>query len=91
MLTISLFPLFNVLLFMCMHRRYSLIYRESEPERACLQLIPYLLSEQVIEKLLSIAFAAEDQYIAYNIFAILSRVFWTSLPSGSSFNKQNYE
>lgn len=71
---------------MCMNMIYVFIDRESEPERACLQLIPYLLSEEVIEKLLSIAFAAEDQYIAYNIFAILSRVFWTSLPSGSLFS-----
>lgn len=47
-------------------------------------MIPYLLSKDIVEKFLAIAFASEDQYIAYNVFAVLSRVFWTSLPSGKS-------
>ena len=61
--------------------------RQSEPERPCVQLIPYLLSKDVIEQMLQMAFASEDQYIAYNIFAILSRIFWTSLPSGMVFQQ----
>ena len=47
-----------------------------------MQLLPYLLSASVIERFLHIAFNAEDQYVAYNVFAVLSRVFWTKLPSG---------
>ena len=40
------------------------------------------MSASVIERFLQIAFNAEDQYVAYNVFAVLSRVFWTKLPSG---------
>lgn len=40
------------------------------------------MSASVIERFLHIAFNAEDQYVAYNVFAVLSRVFWTKLPSG---------
>ena len=47
-----------------------------------MQLLPYLLSASVIERFLQIAFNAEDQYVAYNVFAVLSRVFWTNLPIG---------
>lgn len=82
------------LLLLCIHHsaRYCLCVcyslssssSVSEPERPCVQLIPYLLSKDIVEKFLAIAFASEDQYIAYNVFAVLSRVFWTSLPSGKS-------
>ena len=40
------------------------------------------MSASVIERFLQIAFNAEDQYVAYNVFAVLSRVFWTKRPSG---------
>lgn len=53
----------------------------SEPERSCVQLVPYLLTAPVAERLLAIAFAATEPSVAYNVFAVLSRVFWTSLPT----------
>ena len=46
-----------------------------------MQLVPYLLTAPVAERLLSIAFAASEQSVAYNVFAVLSRMFWTSLPT----------
>lgn len=67
---------------LCVLCLFSSSYSVTEPERPCVQLIPYLLSKDIMEKFLAIAFASEDQYLAYNVFAILSRVFWTSLPSG---------
>ena len=47
-----------------------------------MQLVPYLLTAPVAERLLAIAFAATEPIVAYNVFAVLSRVFWTKLPSG---------
>lgn len=46
-----------------------------------MQLVPYLLTAPVAERLLSIAFAATEPSVAYNVFAVLSRMFWTSLPT----------
>lgn len=44
-------------------------------------MVPYLLTGPVIEKLLKLAFETEDQFVAYNVFAVISRIFWTSLPT----------
>lgn len=68
---------------LCVRDHHHVDRSQAEPERATVQLLPYLLSTSVVEKLLQIAFNAEDQYVAYNVFAILSRVFWTKLPSGA--------
>lgn len=84
----SLSPSFSVLLYLCMRFFGISSCRVTEPERPCVQLIPYLLSKDIIEKLLEMAFASEHQFVAYNIFAIISRVFWTSLPSGISIVKE---
>ena len=58
-----------------------MMLRTSEPERSCVQLVPYLLTGPVIERILKLAFEAKDQFVAYNAFAVISRIFWTSLPT----------
>lgn len=35
----------------------------------------------MVERLLKIAFETDDQFVAYNVFAVISRIFWTSLPT----------
>lgn len=55
---------------------------KTEAPRAAGTLIPYLLSRDTAERLLKIGLEAEDAFVGANAFAVLSRVFWTKLPSG---------
>lgn len=55
---------------------------KTEAPRAAGTLIPYLLSGATAERLLKIGFEATDPFVGGNTFAVLSRVFWTKLPSG---------
>ena len=62
--------------------RRSVHRSKTEAPRAAGTLIPYLLSSATAERLLKIGFEATVPFVGGNTFAVLSRVFWTKLPSG---------